>query len=152
MNTRDMAEIRHRVGISGKAQDIYPLLTTDEGLSRWWTTDTHGAGDVGSRIAFRFGDGGPDFEVIELVPDRKVVWRHAGSTPPAWMGSEISFELEETDKQTFVNFRHYNWQQADDFLAHCSTKWGVFMMSIKSCIETGRGRPYPDDIHIDFDE
>ena len=73
------------------------------------------------------------------------VWRHAGSTPPAWIGTEISFELEQTDKQTFVNFRHYNWQQADDFLAHCSTKWGVFMMSIKSCIETGRGRPYPDD-------
>ena len=126
-----MAEIRHRVGISSKAHDIYPLLTTDEGLSRWWTTDTRGAGDVGSLIAFRFGDGGPDFEVIEL---------------------EISFELEETEKQTFLNFRHYNWQQSDDFLAHCSTKWGMFMMSIKSCIETGRGQPYPDDIHIDFDE
>jgi hypothetical protein len=26
------------------------------------------------------------------------------------------------------------------------------MMSIKSCIETGRGQPYPDDVHIDFDE
>ena len=147
-----MAEIRHRVGISGKAQDIYPLLTTDEGLSRWWTTDTRGAGDVGSLIQFRFGEGGPDFEVIALEPDHRVVWRHAGSTPPAWMGTEISFELEQTEKQTFVNFRHYNWQQADDFLAHCSTKWGVFMMSIKSCIETGRGRPYPDDVHIDFDE
>ena len=147
-----MAEIRHRVGISGKAHEIYPLLTTDEGLSRWWTTDTRGAGDVGSLIAFRFGGGGPDFEVIELVPERRVVWRHSGSTPPAWMGSEISFELEETEKQTFLNFRHYNWQQSDDFLAHCSTKWGMFMMSIKSCIETGRGQPYPDDIHIDFDE
>jgi uncharacterized protein YndB with AHSA1/START domain len=147
-----MAEIKHRVGISGSAQEIYQLLTTDAGLSKWWTTDTHGAGGPGSVIAFRFGAGGPDFEVLELVPDRKVVWRHSGEMPAAWMGSEISFLLEETEKQTVVNFRHYNWQHSDDFLAHCSTKWGIFMMSIKSCIETGRGQPYPDDVHIDFDE
>ena len=147
-----MAEIRHRVGISGSAQEIYSLLTTDVGLSKWWTTDTQGAGEPGSIISFRFGENGPDFEVIELVPDLKVVWRHTGEMPPAWMGSEISFELEASEKQTFINFRHYNWQTSDNFLAHCSTKWGVFMMSIKSCVETGRGQPFPDDVHIEYDE
>ena len=147
-----MAEIRHRVGIRASAHDIYQLLTTDEGLSKWWTSDTSGAGDVGSVIAFRFGGGGPDFEVIELTADRKVVWRHSGAMPPDWIGSEICFELEETEAQTFVNFRHYNWRQSGNFLAHCSTKWGVFMMSLKSCIETGTGQAYPNDVHIDFDE
>ena len=147
-----MFEIRHRVGISGSAEEVYQLLTTDEGLARWWTTDTHGAGEPGSVIAFRFGDAGPDFEVVELVANRKVVWRHRGEMPPAWMGSEISFELEPGEKQTFVNFRHYNWAETSSFLAHCSTKWGVFMLSLKSSIETGRGQPFPDDIHIDFDE
>ena len=147
-----MSEIKHRVGIRSSAHDIYQLLTTDAGLSQWWTSDTHGAGDVGSIIAFRFGGGGPDFEVIELVADRKVVWRHSGEMPPDWIGSEISFELEETEIQTFVNFSHYNWKQSDDFLAHCSTKWGVFMMSMKSCIETGKGQAYPSDVQIDFNE
>ena len=147
-----MFEIRHRVGISGTPAEIYQLLTTVEGLSRWWTTDTRGAGETGSIIEFRFGGGGPDFEVIELVPEQRVVWRHSGEMPPAWMGSEISFDLEEVDKQTFVNFAHYNWRESDAFLAHCSTKWAVFMMSLKSAIETGRGQPYPDDVHIDYDE
>ena len=147
-----MAEIKHRVGIRGSAHDIYQLLTTDAGLSQWWTSDTRGAGDVGAIVAFRFGGGGPDFEIIELIPDHKVVWRHSGEMPPGWIGSEISFELEETETQTFVNFSHYNWKQSDDFLAHCSTKWGVFMMSIKSFIETGMGQAYPNDVHIDFDE
>ena len=147
-----MHEIRHRVGISGSAHDIYQLLTTDEGLSKWWTTDTQGAGAPGAIIRFRFDGGGPDFEVIELVTDRRVVWRHNGEMPPAWMGSEISFDLEQTERQTFVNFRHYNWSETGEFLAHCSTKWGIFMMSLKSCIENGRGQPFPDDVHIDFDE
>ena len=147
-----MAEIRHRVGIDGSAAEIYRLLTTDAGLSKWWTTDTSGAGDEGSIIYFRFGNDGPRFEVVELVPDKRVRWRHSGEMPGGWKGTEVLFELEPGDRQTYVNFSHYNWQQADDFLAHCSTKWGVFMMSLKSCIETGKGRPFPDDVHIDFDE
>ncbi len=147
-----MAEIRHRVGINGSAAKIYELLITDAGLSRWWTTDTSGAGDVGSIIYFAFGNDGPRFQVIELVPEKRVRWRHYGDMPPAWQGTEILFELEPREHQTFVNFSHYDWAEADDFLAHCSTKWGVFMMSMKSCIETGRGQPWPDDVHIDFDE
>jgi hypothetical protein len=68
--------------------------------------------------------------------------------PADWMGSKIVFELDQQDRQTVVLFNHYDWQKSDDFLAHCCTKWGTFMMSIK----TGAGKPYPDDIHIDFDE
>ncbi|MFA9418648.1 MAG: SRPBCC domain-containing protein [Gammaproteobacteria bacterium] len=147
-----MAEIRHRVGISGSAADIYQLLSTNQGLSQWWTRDTQGAGGVGSIIQFRFGDDGPEFEVIELIPDRLVRWRHSGKMPGEWIGTEIVFELEQQNHQTILLFSHYNWKQSSSFLAHCSTKWGIFMMSIKSCIETGLGHPYPNDVHIDFDE
>lgn len=147
-----MAEIRHRIGIKGTTAEIYQLLTTDPGLSQWWTSDTQGAGAEGAIIRFRFGDSGPDFEVIELIPNQLVRWRHSGSMPTDWMGSEVSFELESQAQQTVLLFRHYNWKESSDFLAHCSTKWGIFMMSIKSCIESGAGQPYPDDVHIDFDE
>ena len=88
-----MAEIRHRIGVKGSATDIYQLLTTDDGLSKWWTRDTRGAGDVGSVIEFRFAGAGPDFEVIELAPAKRVRWRHCGEVPNDWMGSEILFEL-----------------------------------------------------------
>ena len=72
--------------------------------------------------------------------------------PNDWMGSEILFELREDGKQTLLNFSHYKWKNSDEFFAHCSTKWAIFLMSLKSCIETGKGRPYPDDWHIDLDE
>jgi uncharacterized protein YndB with AHSA1/START domain len=146
-----MAEINHRVGIAGSAAQIYAALTTDAGLSTWWTNDTSGAGAVGSVIKFRFDGGGPDFEVIELVPYQLVRWRHSGEMPEAWMGTEISFRLTETDTQTVVNFCHGNWREATEFLGHCSLKWAVFMLSLKQAIETGTGRPFPDDIHIDLD-
>jgi uncharacterized protein YndB with AHSA1/START domain len=147
-----MAEINHRVGIAGPAGAIYAALTTDEGLSGWWTRDTRGAGDVGAIIRFRFNGGGPDFEVLELQPDRRVRWRYDGNEPDAWEGTEVLFELEPADGQVFVRFCHGNWPAATDFMAHCSTKWAVFLLSLKDLVETGQGRPFPDDIHIDHTE
>lgn len=147
-----MAEIKHRVGIKGSASEIYSLLTTSEGLARWWTSDTRNAGDVGSTIHFYFGQTRLTFEVTELIPDQLVRWRHTGDIPGEWKNTKIVFNLEQQDHQTIVLFNHYDWQKSSDFLAHCSTKWGIFMMSIKACVETGTGNPYPADIPIDFDE
>lgn len=144
-----MAEIHHRVGIKASAALIYQALITNEGLSRWWTKDVSGAGDVGSIIQFRFNGGGPDFEVTKLVENKTVQWKHSGSMPEEWMGSEISFELQEQAEQTMVRFTHYNWQEATDFMAHCSTKWAVFLLSLKEALETGEGKPFPYDIAID---
>ena len=147
-----MAEINHRVGIAGSLQAVYTALITDDGLSGWWTRDTKGAGAPGSIIHFRFNGGGPDFEVVELQAERLVRWRYAGNEPDAWEGTEVLFELQPDEGQVFVRFCHSGWPAVTDFLAHCGTKWGVFLLSLKDLIETGRGRPYPDDIHIDHTE
>ncbi len=147
-----MAEINHRVGIKGSPDAIYHALTTNEGLSAWWTTDTQGAGDVGSIINFRFGGGGPDFEVVALEPGIMVQWKHRGAVPEDWMGTEITFVLRKEENETIVRFQHADWQEATDFLAHCSTKWAVFLLSLKEFIETGKGRPFPGDVPIDHSE
>jgi hypothetical protein len=31
---------------------------------------------------------------------------------------------------------------------HCSTKWALFLMSLKSLIDTGKGAAFPNDVHI----
>jgi len=147
-----MAEINHRVGVGCTADKVYSALTTDEGLAHWWTWDVSGAGPEGAVIAFRFHGKGPDFKVVELKPGKLVRWRHSGSMPSDWVGTEISFQLNEVDEQTFVRFRHSGWQESSDFMAHCSTKWAVFLLSLKSALETGKGRPFPDDLHIDHTE
>ena len=144
-----MAEIHHRVGIKASAESIYQALTTNEGLASWWTNDVTGAGNVGSVIQFRFNGGGPDFEVTKLVESETVQWKHSGSMPEEWMGSEILFQLQVKDDQTIVRFSHYNWKEATDFMAHCSTKWAVFLLSLKEALETGKGKPFPNDVGID---
>jgi len=144
-----MTNINHRVGIDASPENIYRALTTTDGLASWWTNDTSGAGSVGSIIEFRFNGGGPDFEVTELIPNKVVRWRHSGSMPEAWMGTEILFRLETEENQTFISFTHSNWKESTDFMAHCSTKWAVFLLSLKDVLEKGIGKPFPNDIPID---
>jgi uncharacterized protein YndB with AHSA1/START domain len=147
-----MVEIIHRIGIACTPAEAFSALTTNDGLSRWWTTDTSGAGGVGSVIEFRFDGMGPDFQVMELEKDSLVRWRHSGEVPNAWMGTEVSFHLKAEGGQTYVLFSHSNWKERSEFMGHCSTKWGVFLLSLKEAIETGKGKPFPNDVHIDHDE
>jgi hypothetical protein len=35
------------------------------------------------------------------------------------------------------------------FMHHCSTKWALFLMSLKAFGETGKGFPDPHDVKID---
>ena len=147
-----MVEIIHRIGIACTPADVFGALTIVEGLSRWLTTDTSGAGATGSIIEFPFNGMGPDFEVVELERDALVRWRHSGEIPEAWIGTEVLFHLKSEGNQTYVFFSHSNWKERSEFMGHCSTKWGVFLLSLKEAIETGKGRPFPNDVHIDHDE
>jgi len=147
-----MVDIIHRIGIAGSISDVYNALTTDKGLSTWWTTDTSGAGEVGSIIAFRFDGGGPDFKITELQKNSLVRWKHSGDIPEPWMDTEVSFQLTQGNNQTYLLFVHANWKTTSEFMAHCSTKWALFLMSLKDAIETGKGQPFPNDIAIDHDE
>ena len=68
-----MPDILHKVGIKSSSLDYtYKALTTREGLSAWWTTDTQGESKVGGVLQFRFGAGGFDIKVLERHPAKHV--------------------------------------------------------------------------------
>jgi uncharacterized protein YndB with AHSA1/START domain len=145
-----MVDILHKVAIEGATPaDVYGKLATVDGLAGWWTTDTTGDENVGGKIHFQFGDRGfMDMEVVELDPGRRVLWRCVDG-PPEWIDTTIGFDLSESDGWTSVLFAHRGWAEPVEFMHHCTTKWGVFLQSLKQLLETGTGAPFPDDVHID---
>jgi uncharacterized protein YndB with AHSA1/START domain len=142
-------DILHKVGIkSSSPDDVYEALTTIEGLSGWWTSDTQGDSKVGGVIQFRFGAGGIDVKVLELHPAKSVLWQVVDG-PEEWIGTKVSWELKQQGDWTIVLFKHLGWKEPVEFMHHCSTKWGVFLLSLKSLLETGKGAPAPNDIKLD---
>jgi uncharacterized protein YndB with AHSA1/START domain len=144
-----MPDILHKVGIkSSSLDDVYKALVTVEGLSRWWTSDTRGESKVGGVIQFRFGSGGFDMKVIELLPAKYVLWQVIDG-PEEWLGTKISFDLKQNDDWTIVLFKHAGWKEPVEFMHHCSTKWAVFLLSLKSLLEPGQGSPWPNEVKLD---
>jgi uncharacterized protein YndB with AHSA1/START domain len=148
-----MVDIIHRVGIKAPAAQVYDALTTIEGLAGWWTEHTTGRPQQGGTITFRFrtetGEeiGGFDMDVVELVPAQKVRWR-VKAGPAEWVGTDIEFSIEPQDGFSIVRFGHRKWHEEVEFMAHCSTKWATFLLSLRDLVETGRGRPAPHDLRI----
>lgn len=143
-----MVDILHRVGIKSSPEKVYRTLTTIEGLSGWWTNDTQGDSNVGGVIKFRFGAGGFDMKVLELHPGRRVLWEVVAG-PEEWIGTKVGWELRSEDDYVIVLFKHQGWKEPVEFMHHCSTKWAVFLLSLKSLLETGKGAPNPHDVKID---
>lgn len=149
-----MVDIIHRTGIKAPLSRVYGALSTIEGLAGWWTKETSGSSQIGGTIEFRFrspeGDviGSMGMEVLKLDQDKQVHWR-CKSGPKEWIDTDITFNLAQEGDYTVVLFGHRNWREAVEFMAHCSTKWATFLMSLKEFAETGKGKPAPDDVKID---
>ncbi len=147
-----MVDILHRVGIKAPLDKVYRALATREGLAGWWTTDTQGNSKVGGMLKFVFTSdgktlGGFDMKVLALEPGKRVLWQVVEG-PTEWIGTKIDFELKRDDDFSIVLFKHEGWTQSVEFMYHCSTKWAIFLMSLKSLVETGKGQPSPNDVTI----
>ena len=147
-----MVDILHRVGINASPREVYRALTTRDRLAAWWTNETQGRSEVASVMHFRFGDVGFfDMKVLELDPEKRVVWEVTDG-PKEWIGTEVIWDLApERAGGTTLRFKHQGWREPVDFMHHCSTKWATYLMSLKSLLETGKGAPHPNDVHISID-
>ena len=149
-----MVDIIHRVGIKAPIAKVYAALSTAEGVAGWWTRNTSGSSKIGGTIDVRFHSsdgkeiGSMSMEVVALDPDKKVQWRFK-SGQAEWVGTDVIFNLSQDGDYTIVLFGHKNWREANEFTSHCSMKWAIFMLSLKELVETGNGRPSPNDIKID---
>ncbi len=149
-----MADITHRVGIKAPIAKVYAALATVEGVAGWWTKETTGVSKAGGTVDVRFLSpagkeiGSMGFDVVDLVPNKKVHWRFK-SGPEEWIGTDVVFDLIHDGEYTIVLFGHKNWREQVEFTAHCSMKWAIFMLSLRELVETGKGKPSPYDIKID---
>ena len=107
---------------------------------------------------FAFGacTNAPDAETAETSEAKEVAATEGQSLPidtaastVEWIGTKVEFELKQEGDYSIVLFKHQGWKEPIEFMHHCSTKWAIFLMSLKSLVETGTGAPNPHDIKID---
>jgi uncharacterized protein YndB with AHSA1/START domain len=144
-----MAEIRHRVGINAPRERVYDALATVEGIADWWSRDVDGDAGAGGTLRFYFGNPQPRavLEVTDANAGEHVGWR-CSDGPDDWVGTRLSFDLKSVGKETVLLFSHADWREPTEFMSHCSTKWGYFLLGLKASLEGGEATPYPSDLKV----
>ncbi len=160
-----MPNIRERLLIGAPPEEVYAALTTQEGLSSWWTPDVKATPQRDSTA--RFGFQPPyvkEMKITELTPGKRVQWKCIDGAEE-WKDTILTFELEGGDRDsllrahpemadqvaqqtgngttTLLTFAHDNWHQYTPMFAECSYTWGQFLRGLKLLCETGKGRPWP---------
>jgi hypothetical protein len=79
-----------------------------------------------------FGEIFVDFQISELMPNKKVVWKvtdcnlHWLNNQKEWNGTEVAFEISEKNKQTKIDFTHIGL--VPDF--ECYERFHIFINGI----------------------
>ena len=66
-----------------------------------------------------------------------------------WIDTKVTFNLVQEENYTIVLFQHSDCREEVEFMSHCSMKWATFLISLKEFVETGKGKPSPNDFKID---
>jgi hypothetical protein len=143
-----MVDITHRVGVKAPVSRLQAALSSAEGIAGWLARNTSDrSGTVETVFESPEGQemGRIGYE-IESGADR-VRWNFI-SGPEEWVGTELTFDLSQQADYAVILFGHRNWRAASELMAHSSTKWATFLLSLKQYIETGIGEPSPHDRRV----
>lgn len=161
-----MPNIRLELIIGAPAEQVYGAISSQEGLSAWWTPGSTARPEVHSRARFPFGPAYfKEMKIEELRPSEYIRWTCLKGADE-WVGTTITFKLEAGDKRTLLQshpetadqiqqqngdgnvtlliLQHDDWKGYTPMFAECTYTWGQFLRSLKLLCETGGGIPWPD--------
>ena len=137
-----MKKIIHFLRIHASPESVFHAITTEAGLSSWWSTAVS-IDQADSVISFRFaGDFNPVMKVTKLEANRLVEWSCIAGHDN-WQDNTFSFELGEISGETNLMFvQVYAQELSDEVYGTYNFNWGYYLQSLKLLCETGKGTPF----------
>ncbi len=138
-----MKTIIHTVDIQANPERVYKAIATQEGLSRWWTTQVKAEERIQSVVAFTFMEGfGPQMKITQLESPRLVAWECVGGHEP-WTGNTFRFEVVTQEAGSRLRFRQeYSKELDDDQYGIYNFNWAYYLESLRLYCTTGSGKPF----------
>jgi uncharacterized protein YndB with AHSA1/START domain len=135
--------------VSQSPEAVFKAVTNVRG---WWSEQIDGATDkLNAEFAYHYKDvHRAKMKIVELVPNKKVVWLvmenqfNFTKDKAEWTGNKLVFEISKKGGKTQLTFTQIGLVPAYECYNICSDAWGNYINgSLKSLIETGKGKPNP---------
>jgi uncharacterized protein YndB with AHSA1/START domain len=138
-----MNKILHMVQIKAPLSKVYSAISTQDGLSSWWTTNVKAESGEGGQVDFFFMEGmTPNMKVTKLEKDKAVHWKCVGGHDN-WKDNTFSFDLSENDGVSNVMFiQNYAQEMPDPVYGMYNYNWGYYLDSLREYLENGKGKPF----------
>jgi uncharacterized protein YndB with AHSA1/START domain len=138
-----MNTIIHTVHIHAAPDAVYRALTSERGLTGWWTTRASVEEGEGGMIRFTFRDDfHPQMRQTRLEHGEVVEWECVDGHDN-WQDNRFSFLFRDRNGETSLRFvQHYARELDDDTYGTYNFNWGYYLNSLKALCENGAGFPY----------
>ena len=133
-----MADIKHSIPISAAPEQVYSLVATGEGFSRWWAEDVVEASDA---VELGFFKRSTMYRLKLEVDKAPVHAEWVCDSGDEWKATHLIFRLEPSNSGTLLRFTHGGWKKETDYFVACTTTWGELMYRLKAVAEGKRPRP-----------
>jgi len=120
----------------------------------WWSGEIEGGtSERGDEFTYRYKEiHYSEQKLIEVVPDRKVVWLVLDSylsfpeDKTEWNGTRVVFDISQSNGKTEVRFTHQGLVADYQCFDKCSSAWSFYINdSLRKLITTGKGEPNPEE-------
>jgi hypothetical protein len=118
-------------------------------VRKWWAKKVKGKSEkVNDQFTVDFGDTFVDFQITELIPGKKVVWKvtdcnlHWINNKKEWNDTEVVFEVSSEKNQTKVEFTHLGLVPGVECYNDCEAGWTEHVTeSLVKFMNEGKGMP-----------
>lgn len=139
MNNNDFTKTFH---VEQSPTEIFEAI---KDVRSWWSglygEEFEGDSEkTGDEFSFHAG-GGAHYskqKLIELIPDKKIVWRVTDSNltflekPGEWTGTKICFNISKQGDKTEVRFTHEGLVPKIECYNECSNAWNQYLQQFLS--------------------
>jgi uncharacterized protein YndB with AHSA1/START domain len=137
-----MTDILHDLPIRASAAAVFDMATVPAKLDEWWTMTSGGQPDVGSTYRLFFGDAYDWRARVAACDPGKHFELELTDALPDWIGTRVSFTLEESGNLTLLRFAHTGWADTTEHYRVSNCCWAMYLRILRRHLEHGERVPY----------
>lgn len=131
-------------------QSAHEVFNAVNSVTKWWTENVKGkTSSLNDEFTVRFEDVHYSKQkLIEVVPDKKVVWLITESrlnflqNKEEWNDTRLVFDISAHGDKTRLQFTHVGLVPDIECYSDCSNAWGYYISgSLQKLITSGKGQP-----------